>query len=639
MGLVFLTFSFLGYLIFLIRYSKWSTTSMPLFIISTGILVLFCSGFFGLLLPVAWCLNGLGVVLGIISLYRTQNNLKLFVRLLEPGPVVFLLSACFFYVKVSYHGSFAIWDEFSHWGFAAKEMFFQNSFTTVGSALLLKSYPPGTALFQYWLMKFVGWSEGNAYWAQDLLILSAVVAILERLVWRQWVQILVTLSVAFLLVFIFGYGLKSLYVDNVLGVLCGASIVSSVRSKTSISVTIARILPTLFILPLVKAVGVMLGIFAAIIIICDQIFKDKSIISFNSLIKKKIIFCTLSILAFLAPIVSSQAWGWYAKKSGFNVIFKTSFSLLQIEKSFSSNEATERDKITIDNFKKAIKSYKINPDSVFHGGVSERLGYTLTVRDSFFFLVFLSIGALVNESRRRERWRAVIGLLLIFVCFVVYTFGLLLMYLYSFGDYEGPRLASFDRYMGIIFIVWALVVWGFLFQVISKKRKYYSYILQSIAFICMLSLSPARAAGFIFFTPKTLPLRTEIRTLLSNVTPNIGDDKKVYIVWQNTTGLEPWILAYELLPRITSTRSMGWSLGRPYYPGDIWTSDWTLQEWSDRLASYDFLLLASVDSHFWERYYSLFKVSPNLKNEKLFRIIKGNKKVELEAVRNLEFKN
>ncbi|WP_061249393.1 hypothetical protein [Leptospira alstonii] len=631
MGLIFLTFSFYGYLIFLIRYTKWSTASLPLFITSTGIFILFCSGFFDLLLPVVWCLNGLGVCLGIISLYTARNRLaELLTPLLEPGPVIFFLFACFFYIKLS-QALFEGFDEFTHWGFAAREMFFQDSFTTADSALLLKSYPPGTALFQYWLTKSIGWSEGNAYWAQSLLILSGAVVFLERMTWRQWIRILVTLGVVFLLVFIFGYGLKSLYVDNVLGLLCGASIVSCFRSETSGSVTIARILPTLFILPLVKAVGLMLGIFAAIILICDQILKGKNIVPVGSQIKQKFIFGVFCILALVAPIASAQTWGWYVKKSGYNVIFKTSFSFSQIKKSFSSDGASERDKETIANFGKTFGTKRINSESVFQR-FSQRLSYRLTPSKSFFFFIFLSIGAVLAESRRRDRWRAVIGLTFMFTCFVMYTFGLLLMYLYSFGDYEGPRLASFERYMGIIFLAWAIVIWGFLLQAADQEKKYYSYILKGIAFVCVLSLSPARAAGFVFLSPQPLPIRTEIRSLLSGVTSNIENDKKVYIVWQNTTGFEPWILAYELLPRITSTRSMGWSLGRPYYPGDIWTADWTLQEWSDRLASYDFVLLASVDSRFWERYLPLFRVTSNIKNEKLFRVIKGNRRVQLEAV-------
>lgn len=174
MGFIFLILSFYGYLIFLIRYSKWSTASMPLFIISTGIIILFASGFVDLLLPTLWCFIGLGICLGFISLYAARRNL------------IQLLTSLF----------------------------------------MFKSYPRGTALFQYWVTKSIGWSEGNTYWAQSLLVLAGAVAILEGLIWRQWIRIILTLNIVFLAVFIFGYSLQSLYVDHVLGFLCGASVIS-----------------------------------------------------------------------------------------------------------------------------------------------------------------------------------------------------------------------------------------------------------------------------------------------------------------------------------------------------------------------------------------------------------------------------
>lgn len=105
MGFIFLILSFYGYLIFLIRYSKWSTASMPLFIISTEIIILFASGFVDLLLPTLWCFIGLGICLGFISLYAARRNLiQLLTSLLEPGPVIlFPFSVVFFTLSYLEH--------------------------------------------------------------------------------------------------------------------------------------------------------------------------------------------------------------------------------------------------------------------------------------------------------------------------------------------------------------------------------------------------------------------------------------------------------------------------------------------------------------------------------------------------------
>ncbi|MCH1913297.1 hypothetical protein L9Z41_07230 [Leptospira noguchii] len=89
--------------------------------------------------------------------------------------------------------------------------------------------------------------RGNTYWAQSLLILSGVVAFIEGMGWRKWIQIFAALSVAFFLVFIFGYGLQNLYVGNVLGLLYGAAIVSGLRSKNTAPRTILRLLPIYYL--------------------------------------------------------------------------------------------------------------------------------------------------------------------------------------------------------------------------------------------------------------------------------------------------------------------------------------------------------------------------------------------------------
>ncbi|EMK10232.1 MULTISPECIES: hypothetical protein [Leptospira] len=634
MGFIFLILSFYGYLIFLIRYSKWSTASMPLFIISTGIIVLFASGFLDLLQPTLWCFIGLGICLGFISLCAARKNLiQLLTSLLEPGPVIFFLLACFFYIKLS-GALFEGWDEFTHWGFSAKEMFHLNSFTKANSPLMFKSYPPGTALFQYWITKSIGWSEGNTYWAQSLLVLAGAVAILEGLTWRQWIRIILTLNVVFLAVFIFGYSLQSLYVDHVLGFLCGASVISCIRSNTSAPITIVRLLPTLFILPIIKAVGLMLGIFIAIIFVFDQIFKEKNIFSVSKPLKKKLIFGFLVILILATPIISARIWGWHVKKSGFSQVFETSFSISQIKKSFSSTEATDRDKETISTFKKAFQTYQINPENVLQI-FSRRFVLKLTPLKSSLFLMVFGIAAIVIETRRQERRIAIVGFLTMFSGYTIYSFGLLLMYLYSFGSYEGTRVASFTRYMGIFLLAWTIVTWGFMLSTGEQKEKNSPKIVQGLLVIFILFLTPIKAALFAFTKPKPLPVRMEIKKILSNTIPNLKRGEKVYVIWQNTTGFEPWIVSYELSPRnSTSVANSGWSLGLPYYEGDVWTSDIHPKTWSENiLVNYDFLLLASVDEYFWSRYASIFKPTLNLKSNKLFRIVKKeNGKINLEIV-------
>ncbi|KPA32792.1 putative membrane protein [Leptospira interrogans] len=245
------------------------------------------------------------------------------------------------------------------------------------------------------------------------------------------------------------------------------------------------------------------------------------------------------------------------------------------------------------------------------------------------------IAAIVIETRRQERRIAIVGFLTMFLGYTVYSFGLLLMYLYSFGSYEGTRVASFTRYMGIFLLAWTVVTWGFMLSTGEQKEKNSPKIVQGLFVIFILFLTPIKSALFALTQPKPLPVRMEIKKILSNTIPNLKRGERVYVIWQNTTGFEPWIISYELSPRnSTSVASSGWSLGRPYYEGDVWTSDIDPKTWSENiLVNYDFLLLASVDEYFWSRYASVFKSTLNLKSNKLFRVVKKeNGKIDLEVV-------
>lgn len=67
------------------------------------------------------------------------------------------------------------------------------------------------------------------------------------------------------------------------------------------------------------------------------------------------------------------------------------------------------------------------------------------------------------------------------------------MYLYSFGSYEGTRIASFTRYMGIFLLAWTIVTWGFMLNTGEQKEKNSPKIVQGLLVIFILFLTPIKA--------------------------------------------------------------------------------------------------------------------------------------------------
>ncbi|MFR5189969.1 MAG: hypothetical protein ACLTEH_01690 [Clostridia bacterium] len=69
-----------------------------------------------------------------------------------------------------------------------------------------------------------------------------------------------------------------------------------------------------------------------------------------------------------------------------------------------------------------------------------------------------------------------------------------------------------------------------------------------------------------------------------------------------------------------------WNLGAPYFEGDIWTYDITVQEWEKKLIeeSFDYVFIAKSDERFVQDYGSLFAPDVDLTQieNKVFQVVK-----------------
>ena len=77
---------------------------------------------------------------------------------------------------------------------------------------------------------------------------------------------------------------------------------------------------------------------------------------------------------------------------------------------------------------------------------------------------------------------------------------------------------------------------------------------------------------------------------------------------------------------------MGWSLGSPYYEGDIWTIDMKLEEWEQILYNeYTYVYLFRIDTQFISRYGSLFE--DEITDDSIYEIIKNSESISLRKIR------
>lgn len=612
-GLILLLISFLGYCLVFARYFRQEAETLPFFAVSLLISLLYLFGLTDILRPGAYFIFSLGLIFFIIRLFFfRKDSMAAAKELFAPGFVLFLLFAAAFWIKFR-GAAYYNWDEFSHWGSVTLEIISRNGLIPPESALPLKEYPPAAALFHYYITLFTGYSEGNTYFAQALLLLAPAAALFQGTDWNKKLTIILRLTAVYLLFLIFGFKFQSLYIDQVLGIFFGMALASYFLSESRSDKTVLRLIPVVFVLPLLKTVGLLFGIITAAVVLADRSRHSINYLKTNTRangrhgftgknIKYILLSAGILLLFCLAPVTADRSWNNRIEKLGINRVLNADFSFAGIRKSFSPDSATERDRTTISNFKRAFVKKGVG-----------KIGIPPLIWVILFTMLFA--GIFRAENRPPERFRVALSYVGMLAGFGIFSFGLLLLYLHCYGGYEGPRLASFGRYMSTFLFGWSFVALGFLARRAGKRGK---HPIPSAALIAVLAAGIAAAA---IPARGMSPLRRSIREKAAYINEHVGPDKRVYIIWQNTRGFQYWVFRYELAPRHVNNGA--WTIGDPYYEEDVWTAGYSVQDWAEKLRDYDFVVIGGADDKFWERFGSLFRDAGKSRSGFLFEVKKG----------------
>jgi len=320
----------------------------------------------------------------------------------------------------------------------------------------------------------------------------------------------------------------------------------------------------------------------------------------------------LFVVLIAAPIVSMFSWKCWLKKQEIQGIWKTDFSVDMIKASFSQDQATQRDKKTINNFKTTLFQQVVISDYNLHSVLGRYIKnqQAMSTVSLFFILLALGVTGALLQSDFRLRRRMLISQIILAVFFIVYCFVHLLMYLYAFSSYEGEHIASFPRYIGIVLLGWSIVSVSFLLLVDDKssRKRTVSRVLLTVIFLVVIFFAPSANKNFFRGKSNILTMRQEVEQSLPDINKNVPLDASIYYIWQNDTshGKRHWIFNYLMCPRRASP-GKAWSFGKPYDEGDRWTKDMPFQAVKAILKEYDYLYIGYADKQFWENYKGLFE--------------------------------
>lgn len=542
----------------------------------------------------------------IYFICRIMSDCKFFIQelhsyVLNNGLLVFLF--LFFWLQIFHMDRvFTSWDEFSHWGLVVKNMCLFDRFGTYEYAnVSFRGYPPGTAIFEY----FVTWLQGGfaeqyVYQAFTLLTVLLVLPLTVFLDKRKKFPLLflLLLIMAFTKWFYSEY-LITLYVDSTLGLLFGLLLVYVSSTEEYNTFTCLFVFTGMSVLCLIKASGLFFGVIVGILWL---LFLYKNSINRGKTLSQKLKF----ILPAFISVLLSFLLG--------NVLWKN--YLLWTHTQAAWNTASINIVNIIEFLKGIAPEYRYN---VLHDFLMKIFFDMSALHIPFLLWVVLTATALWLLSRRKdlcgdERNQARISAAVLTVGMCMYALGMLLLYLFTYSEYEALHLASYGRYMATPLLGGYMLVF-FLF-VKSKVTSPYSRTGKAVIIVMLLLTVPVAVKSmqpFDFYgeIAKGHAMRAKYAGVREYL-PMLDVKKKpmLGVISQGDRGFDSWCIKMEVTPIQVGGTPI--SLGKPYYNGDIWTKDVSPQEWIDSMKKNKLthLYLYYIDEKFITDYGECFITPP-----------------------------
>ncbi|MFC3016830.1 hypothetical protein ACFOEL_10520 [Virgibacillus litoralis] len=360
------------------------------------------------------------------------------------------------------------YDNFSHWGLIIKEMFDLNSLPDDRTVIQFKNYPPGSAVFIYFINKIIGYSESHALMAQGFLVAANLAVLLVYCNWKKPSQILLSIVSGFTLLIVIKANIYNLLVDTLLGLVAVSITVIAYYYRKNWLKSLIATMPILILLLLVKDSGKIFFIFNIALLLWF-------VISYESKKKTKaLVFVT--IFAIFIPLFTSFLWGEYTDKAYPNTTYEDNKFAVTLDTLSLSG---------IDKSEEAISN--LGPDLL---QAATKFDANSNV-ESLFWLNSISILFIIGiYLHRREKAKLLISTtVLINVFYAFYIAALYLMYLFLMPEIEMVYLAGFYRYHSTIVIYCIGLLMTALIQEWSKSDLIQKHILLKLGtMICLITV-------------------------------------------------------------------------------------------------------------------------------------------------------
>ncbi len=599
--LVALVLSTLGYLAFLVSVLKVRALLAPLVWVSFVTTSVYVFGILGHLELGAYLTLALGIGLGFAFVWSNRLTLP------RPGleslwALPYLVTLGIAYQAIPSDFVFLVWDEVGTWAKTQKLVFDANSLLTADSPVAIKSYPPGQIVFQYYITKMSWWSEKHVLFAQIVFAFCALMGTVGALVTRKgWATIIYLTLIPVIYYFHFDY--TTIYADPLLAAVFAACLAQALRPHGGWrdDLVLAVCLCGFVLLKDMAVVftALTLAIYAMNIALGGEQPATHPRARAGQVIAA-LLTCGLAVGLVL------RSWKWYVSKIDTS---HTSLSTLTLD-NFTQDAFLGR-------FGKTVVAFvhQLTKPEYFAIDVhSDRSGGSLALVILALVILGLVITAVTPARRRIFNFMATQAL---FVGAVGYLLLLFWLYLTYFTEYEGIRVASFDRYSMTYVLAWMLVAYVLLMSALAAHRSRWITLIPVAGLVLTVACAPAKFftdASRIPIDSASLEKMKKAKMLAAQVKPLLRPNERVYFLAQNSNGYERHLFDYAMAP---FPHSECWSVGKKYHAGDVWTCD---QPLGLLVKDYDYLVIYHADERFWHDNRAIFAAEGQGKESGVYKV-------------------
>jgi hypothetical protein len=552
-------------------------------------------------------------------------------NVLSASSLTFLLLSTISYFKTR-DWMLSQWDEFSHWGTTVKAM---HQFAVLAPAspaeLWAAEYPPGLALFQYFVIDFnPRWSEGLLFWSLHLLAISMVIAALAECTLKAPAALIFNLFCALIATTAIFDPFSSIYADPILALTFGFSIFLAVKFSTLGNRSTILFAASVGFLSLIKETGIY---FAAVAILIN-------IVSTRITLKKKqhmkVSRYIPAVSASVTVFAIALTWRIFIYVNGK---VNQNLTTTSIASQFSDPDNRDFNVEIAKEFFRAFFDQNLSPLNYNLLGMT---GFRWTISCTLFFIIWATLSGRINSRRNLH-----IGLTLFFTT-GIYLGLLIILYLTWFSENEARSLASFTRYVGawyqgLFFAIVLLILSEFKFNLNDlSNAKNAEFALPNLklqmgsflAFVVMLS-SLSSIYTYMEMIKSNQLRGKEVRVIYDPIkakikAAKIPDQSKVWIISQHSSGFDYYALRYEMIN--LKFGNAAWSIGKPYDASDIWTDNsMTAPKWANELRQYEYVILYATNESFNEEFADVFD-SGIIESNSVYKVFSEPEKVILTKV-------